>query len=190
VYQNGARYTLEKIATANDRTNAWAQENDMTAPCKKLEGDRKLQCLDPIKEDGEAESAVEEVNEYILPKIRQHAQELEKQIPQILRQAAGSQGQGRHRTSMAISGTRLLPGEEEMLATAEEKECKHRAIDGLRMLSVEEREKSIVKWLVGYSAEGGICEKKIEIGEPHKRCQMCKTVRCRRSEWTLKYRGD
>lgn len=187
VYQNGARHTLGKPATANDRTGAWAPENDMTTTCKKLEGGPKRQRLLSIKEDREAEIAVKEVNQYILLKTKEHAQELEKQIAQLLRQGAGPRG--RYRSLSDSFRSTPVAGEEEMLATAmamslapAEEACRHRGIDGLKMLSVEEREKCMVRWPLGDSAVCGNCAKMIELGEPYKRCQVCKTVRCRRCE--------
>ena len=154
----------ERATSGNDRqADSWAREEDE-------EGD----VSQPPVDTGGEHSAAEEVERFILEETTLHSRNLEMQL-------------------MAGSLPHKAPGE---VPTAEdvkreaEKACTHPTIDALRMLSVEERRKGLVKWPIDpdmYPTTCDVCEKVIEVGAQYKRCRLCEMCRCKDCQWTLKH---
>lgn len=134
-----------------------------------------------------------QVTRYILSEAKTHAQQLETQI---LAFRVAARRRGHFRSLSGSFWSTPVATDEERLATAlaragaEERECKHWALDGLRMLSLDEKAQSLVKWPVGYKEVCAICEREFEIGRQYTRCRGCKSVRCRGGEWMWSYKGE
>jgi hypothetical protein len=187
VIHNGRRYDLEVPATTNDRTDAWAPEDDMTAACEQPACDQGRQRHNSYQNDGEAESAVEQVKKYILFEAKKYAQELEKEILQL------------HQATQPQEDYCLPCGsfQDTPVATKKKQTKKKKLAPVLpRLVAVENKCKhpdwTIVAEMMLRGEEQrdcANCEKEIEIGQ-YTRCQSCSEVRCKECEWTWMYKTE